>query len=70
MPLRPACRSRVALDLHANVTAAMVDNADVIVGFKTYPHIDMYETGEHAARLLFDLLAGRSRPAMRVAPAR
>jgi microcystin degradation protein MlrC len=55
----------VALDLHANVTPAMVENADVIVGFKTYPHVDMYETGEHAGRLLFDLLAGRGRPAMR-----
>jgi microcystin degradation protein MlrC len=55
----------VALDLHANVTPAMVGNAEVIVGFKTYPHIDMYETGAHAGRLLFDLLAGRSRPAMR-----
>ncbi len=58
----------VALDLHANVTPAMVGNADVIVGFKTYPHIDMYETGEHAGRLLFDLLAGRSKPAMRWHP--
>ncbi|MCY1213401.1 Metallopeptidase family M81 [compost metagenome] len=55
----------VALDLHANVTPAMVENADVIVGFKTYPHVDMYETGEHAGRLLFDLLAGRSQPHMR-----
>lgn len=55
----------VALDLHANVTPAMVENADVIVGFKTYPHVDMYETGEHAGRLLFDRLAGRTRPAMR-----
>jgi len=55
----------VALDLHANVTPAMVENADVIVGFKTYPHVDMYETGEHAGRLLFDRLAGRGRPAMR-----
>ncbi len=55
----------VALDLHANVTPAMVGNAEVIAGFKTYPHIDMYETGAHAGRLLFDLLAGRSRPAMR-----
>jgi hypothetical protein len=35
------------------------ENADVIVGFKTYPHIDMYETGAHAGRLLLDLLAGR-----------
>jgi microcystin degradation protein MlrC len=55
----------VALDLHGNITPAMVDNADVMVGFKTYPHIDMYETGEHAGRLLFDLLAGRSRPLVR-----
>ncbi|MDM0045628.1 M81 family metallopeptidase [Variovorax dokdonensis] len=55
----------VALDLHANVTAAMVGNADVIVGFKTYPHVDMYETGAHAGRLLFDMLEGRRRPFMR-----
>src|SRR5699024_3284559 len=27
-----------------------------------YPHIDMYETGEHAGRLLLDLLAGRIKP--------
>jgi microcystin degradation protein MlrC len=55
----------VALDLHANVTEAMVANADVIVGFKTYPHIDMYETGEHAGRLLFGKLMGRQKPVMR-----
>ncbi|MBV7482854.1 M81 family metallopeptidase [Bordetella sp. BOR01] len=52
----------VALDLHGNVTQAMMDNADVIVGFKTYPHVDMYETGDHAGRLLFDMLDGRCRP--------
>jgi microcystin degradation protein MlrC len=46
----------VALDLHGNITQAMVEHADVIVGFKTYPHIDMFETGAHAARLLFDAL--------------
>ena len=55
----------VALDLHANVTPEMMENADVIVGFKTYPHIDMYETGEHAGRVVFDMLAGRGKPAMR-----
>ncbi|MBM3338117.1 MAG: M81 family metallopeptidase, partial [Betaproteobacteria bacterium] len=52
----------VALDLHGNVTPAMVDNADIIVSFKTYPHIDMAETGEQAGRLVMDLLAGRTRP--------
>ncbi len=52
----------VALDLHGNVTQKMIDNADVIVSFKTYPHVDMYETGAHAARLLFDLIHQRARP--------
>lgn len=46
----------VALDLHGNITQTMVDNADVMVGFKTYPHIDMYETGEHVARLVLQML--------------
>lgn len=60
----PAAPIAVALDLHANVTQKMIDNADVIVSFKTYPHVDMYETGEHAARLLLDRLHGRARPVL------
>jgi microcystin degradation protein MlrC len=52
----------VALDLHANVTQKMIDNANVMVSFKTYPHVDMYECGAHAARLFFDLIDGRARP--------
>jgi len=54
----------VALDLHGNLSDAIVNNADVVVAFKTYPHVDMYETGEHAGRLLWDMIAGRSRPVM------
>ncbi|WP_321964475.1 M81 family metallopeptidase [Paraburkholderia sp. J7] len=54
----------VALDLHGNVTQKMIDNADVIVSFKTYPHVDMYETGEHAARLLLDRIHGRAQPVL------
>src|SRR5699024_11187114 len=30
----------VALDLHGNVTQKMMDHADIVAGFKTYPHID------------------------------
>jgi microcystin degradation protein MlrC len=52
----------VALDLHGNVTRQMVDAADVIVGFKTYPHVDMHETGVHAVRLLCNWLDGGPRP--------
>jgi microcystin degradation protein MlrC len=58
----PKAPIAVALDLHANVTQKMIDNADVMVSFKTYPHVDMFECGAHAARLLFDLLDGRTRP--------
>lgn len=54
----------VALDLHGNVTQTMIDHADVIVSFKTYPHVDMYETGEHVAKLLFAMLDGECRPTM------
>lgn len=52
----------VALDLHGNVTPAMVANADFLVGFKTYPHVDMYETGEHVARIMAAALERGCRP--------
>ncbi|HET6599434.1 MAG TPA: M81 family metallopeptidase [Burkholderiaceae bacterium] len=57
----PGAPIGVALDLHGNITQKMVDNADVMVGFKTYPHVDMYETGEHAGRLLLAMVRERRR---------
>ena len=41
-----------SLDLHANVTKRMLATADALVAYRTYPHIDMAETGERAAELL------------------
>lgn len=35
----------VSLDLHANVTRRMLEGADALVAFRTYPHVDMAETG-------------------------
>lgn len=54
----------VALDLHANVTRLMVENCDVIAGYHTYPHVDMYETGERVARAFIRMLRGDARPTM------
>lgn len=54
----------VALDLHANVSAKMVDNATICVGYKTYPHIDMFETGKHVFHLLLRTMHGEIRPVM------
>ncbi|MFQ5785790.1 MAG: M81 family metallopeptidase [Alphaproteobacteria bacterium] len=52
-----------SLDLHANVTEAMMARASALVAFRTYPHIDMAETGGRAARLLLDMLARGRAPA-------
>ena len=52
------------LDLHANVTRKMVDAADALVLFHTAPHIDVFETGERAARLLRRILFEDGRPVM------
>src|SRR4051812_20006350 len=47
----------VSLDLHANVTERMVKHASALVAYRTYPHVDMAETGERAARILERLVA-------------
>jgi microcystin degradation protein MlrC len=46
-----------ALDLHGNITAKMVEAADALVGFRTYPHVDMADTGARAAVQLDTLMA-------------
>jgi microcystin degradation protein MlrC len=62
--LRPDLPIAVALDLHTNLTEAMVANATVLAGYKTYPHIDIYRTGERAGKLLLRSLAGEIMPVM------
>ncbi len=54
----------VALDPHCNCTQKMVDNATALVGYSTYPHIDMYDTGRRAGRIVLDAMAGKVKPVM------
>lgn len=56
-----------ALDLHGNITPQMFRHADIMVGFRTYPHVDMAETGWRAAAALDQMQAsgGRWAKAMR-----
>ncbi len=42
----------VTLDLHANVTQQMAENANALIAFRTYPHVDMYERALQGAELL------------------
>ena len=52
-----------SLDLHANVTQRMLALSDALVSYRTYPHIDMADTGELAARLMQRRLQrGRKEP--------
>ncbi|MBW2715272.1 MAG: M81 family metallopeptidase [Deltaproteobacteria bacterium] len=62
--LAPELPIGVSLDLHANLTDEIVDNCTALVGYKTYPHIDMYESGVHAGRVMVSALAGSVRPVM------
>jgi microcystin degradation protein MlrC len=51
----------VSLDLHANVTPQMVEHADALIAYRTYPHVDMADTGRAAARHLALLLRSKQR---------
>ncbi len=62
--LAPDLPIAISLDLHANMTDAIVDNCTVLVGYKTYPHLDMYEAGLQSGRLLVRALAGEIDPVM------
>ena len=52
----------VTLDLHGNLSSAMVAGANLLHGYKTYPHVDMAERGVEAAERLVDVVGGRLRP--------
>jgi microcystin degradation protein MlrC len=50
-----------SLDLHANVTPKMVEHADALIAYRTYPHVDMADTGRAAAHHLAMLLRSKQR---------
>lgn len=60
----------VTYDLHGNHTQARVDAADAIIGFDTFPHVDMAERGREAAHMILRSIRGEIRPvgAIHIAP--
>lgn len=53
-----------SLDLHTNCTKKMAENATALIPFREYPHIDTYQTGLFAAKLMKDTLEGKVAPKM------
>ena len=62
--IAPQTPIAVALDMHTNLYQAIVESANVIAGYQTYPHVDVYETGLRAGKALMSMLSGKTRPAM------
>ena len=54
----------VTCDLHCNLTRAMVENCTALIGYKTYPHTDMYEVAEIVGRTVLDAVKGLADPVM------
>ena len=52
----------VSLDLHGILTDKMLRHSDAVVPYHTYPHVDFFETGVRAARLLLKILLEGARP--------
>jgi microcystin degradation protein MlrC len=52
----------ITLDPHANVSPQMCSLADIVVSFRTYPHIDMRDTGRRAGAILHRTMGGEIRP--------
>ncbi|MBI1209697.1 MAG: microcystin degradation protein MlrC [Azospirillum sp.] len=62
--LAPDAVIGVALDFHGNLSEKIVGNADVVAGYKTYPHIDLHRTGEQVGGIVFAALKGAVKPVM------
>ena len=54
----PTTPIAVSLDMHANLYDAIIDNATVVTGYRTYPHIDTYETAKRAGEILLRAMRG------------
>ena len=62
--IAPETPIAVALDMHTNMYPAIIENATAVAGYQTYPHIDVYETGQRAGRAVLAALKGAANPTM------
>src|SRR5262249_49464593 len=65
--LAPGVPLVATFDLHANLSPLMVSASDALIGYNTYPHVDLFNCGREAARLMAKILAGEAQPAQALA---
>lgn len=49
----------------ANLTRSIVEQADAIAGYRTFPHIDFADTGYRASQLLISIVRDGLKPHMK-----
>jgi len=54
------------LDIHGNITDLKVRMADVLFGYRTNPHVDLFERGRKAAQTLLAMLKHEVKPVTRI----
>jgi len=54
------------LDIHGNITDLKLRMSDALLGYRTNPHMDLYERGRNAARLLLATLKSEMKPLTRL----
>jgi len=52
----------ISLDLHGIITDRILEHCDALAVYHTYPHVDFFQTGERAARLLLRIIDGNVKP--------
>jgi microcystin degradation protein MlrC len=57
----------ISLDLHGHITERMLKPNVFLIGYREYPHIDMYETGTRVAEMMLEVLKGKIAPRMALA---
>ena len=60
----PGLLIAVTCDFHCNLTQKMVDNCTALIGYKTYPHVDMYEVELQVGRIVMDSMERKNTPVM------
>jgi microcystin degradation protein MlrC len=58
----------ISLDLHGILTDRMLQHIDALTVYHTYPHVDLFDTGVRAARLLLRIVDGEVRPVIAKVP--
>lgn len=56
----------ISTDLHAYISDLMLEHADFICGYHTYPHVDYFETGYRAASLMLEKIKGESLKTLKI----